>query len=255
MKGITVALLVFSMAGEGRAQSPPPLAELLRRAGKAVELFWGQFSSMNCTELVSQAKLGKEGKPVYRQESAFDYLVLTHASSDDLSVEESRVKVRSAGSSKNRPPLLVTNGFSTLALIFHPYFQGSFEYSEPKEESFEGRPALRVGFRHLRGARSPSCLRLRGRDYPLEWAGAAWVEPRSGSLLRIQASLESNLEDLGLQALSADVRYAPVRFSDSPEVYWLPAEATIEAQTVEQRWRNVHRFSNYRHFTVETKTQ
>jgi hypothetical protein len=44
-----------------------------------------------------------------------------------------------------------------------------------------------------------------------------------------------------------------VRFGDDPAAHWLPETATIEAETPTQRWRNVHRFVNYKRFTVETK--
>jgi hypothetical protein len=256
MKTTALASIVFSAAALGAPPeiAPPPTQELLRRTGKAVELFWEQFAAVNCTESVSQVKLAKEGKQVYHQDSAFDYLALMHTSEGDLTVEESRVKVRTT-EGKKRPPLLVTNGFSTLELIFHPYFQHDFEYSEPEKAPLDGKVAFRVKFRHLRGAPSPSCLRLRGRDYPLEWTGSALLDPSSGAVLQINAVLETSLEDLGLRALAAEVRYTPVHFRDTPEAFWLPAVATIDAETVEQRWRNIHQFSNYKHFSVETKSK
>lgn len=243
------------MAAPPADTTMPSAADALRRAGKAVELFWEQFAAVNCTESVSQVKLPKEGsKPMYRQESAFDYLAVTHAADGDLSVEESRVKVRST-ESKKRPPLLVTNGFSTLALIFHPYYQADFEYSQPEPAMLDGKSVVRVKFRHLRGAPSPSCLRLRGRDYPLSWNGSALLDRVSGAVVEITADLETSMDDLGLRALTADVRYKPMRFSGEEATFWLPAVATIDAETMEQRWRNIHQFTNYKHFSVETHSK
>lgn len=250
MKAVTLSLILFA--------APLPAAsaarDVLRQAGKRVGVFWEQFSAINCTESVSQLRLGKDGKPDYRQDSVNDYLVLMRLADDDISVEESRVNVRSAAKG-SAAPLLTTTGFPTLVLIFHPYFQGGFEYSQPEESEVNGRPALRVGFRHVRGARSPSCLRLRGRNYPIEWSGAAWIDPQSGVILRIAAAIQSEMEDLGLRGLEADVRYGSVRFSDAVEEFWLPQIATIEARTPKQHWRNVHRFTGYRHFTVKTDSR
>jgi hypothetical protein len=242
---VIVLLCCASLAQASSVQA------VLRGTGKAVERFWEQFSAINCAEQITQVKLNQKGKPVSRQESSFDYLALMRIADGELSVDESRVSQRSSGNAKDTP-LLVTSGFSTLLLVFHPHFQNSFEYSEPSEESLDGKKTWRVDFRHVRGGRTPSCLRLRGRDYPIEWSGTAWIEPESGSILRITAGLQSSMEDLGLRALDAEVRYGPVRFTDAPEEYWLPAIATIEARTPLQHWKNVHRFSNYKRFSVST---
>lgn len=232
-----------------------PATELLKRSGKSVEHFWNQFSAVNCVETVSQAKLGQKGKTVLAREDAFDYLVVLQLSGDDLTVSESRVPLKEApaGPPQNLP-LLVTSGFSTLQLIFHPFFQNSFEYSEPVRVIVNGRELLEVQFRHVRGTRSPSVLRLRNREYPVEWQGKAWIDPASFSIVRIAAGLPARMEDLGLNALNADVTYGRVEFKEDPGLHYLPQTATIEVETVRQHWRNVHKFSNYRHFSVDVKT-
>ena len=245
-------MLVFSMGG--MALDLPPTGEVLRSTGRAVETFWTQFSTVNCTELVSQNKLNNDGKTVYKKDSAFDYLVLMRQVDGDLLVEESRVERRPAG--KPEPvPLLVTSGFSTLLLVFHPRFQHSYEYPTPVQDELNGVEVLRIGFRHIRNAPSPSALRLRKRDYPLEWRGTAWIDARSSSILKIVAELNDSLEDLGLKSLNAEVLYTPVKFGDAASAHWLPGVATIDARTGLQHWRNIHRFTNYKHFTVETSTK
>lgn len=251
MKRIALWIVAGSL---GLPAAPPPLQEALRRAGKAVDVFWEQFSEINCTESVSQIKLGKRGKAAYRRESAYDYVVLMHLADDDITFEESRVELRSAGNAKNMP-LLVTNGFASFLFVFHRHFQGSYEYAQPEEDELDGRKALRIRFRQIRGARSPTCLRLRGRDYPIEWHGTAWIDAKDGSILKISAGLGSAMQDLGLLALNVEVQYAPVRFSGLAGEYWLPSIARIEAQTAGQHWRNIHRFTNYKHFSVNTETR
>ncbi len=58
------------------------------------------------------------------------------------------------------------------------------------------------------------------------------------------------MEDLGVRVLHSDVQYAPVKLKDAS--MWLPTTATIEVETPRQHWRNVHRFTNYRRFSVTT---
>lgn len=246
-------LIAVQAASAASTPSTPPLEEVLRRTGRAVEAFEQEFSAINCTEQVSQVKLGPGGKTLIHQESAFDYLVMVHAASDDLTVEESRRETKTPGEDKKKLPLLVTDGFSTLLLVFHPFFQDSFEYAPPEPDQLDGHKVLRVKFRQIHGARALSELQLRGHDFPLEWQGTAWIDARTNVILRITAGLEGSMDDLGLRSLDADVRYAAVRFAGDPADYWLPDTATVEAQTPRQHWRNIHRFTNYKRFTVDTK--
>ena len=251
MKSIALFLAISTSA---TALDLPPAGDVLRNTGRAVEAFSSQFSAVNCTESVTQDKLSKDGKTVYRKNSEFDYLVLMRQVDGDLLVEESRVETKPAD--KPEPvPLLMTRGFSTLLLVFHPRYQHSYEYAPPERDEMNGIEVLRVGFRQVRNAPSPSALRLRNRDYPLEWRGTAWIDPRSSSVLRIVAELNGSMQDLGLQSLSAEVVYTPVKFAGAASEYWLPGVATIDARTGLQHWRNVHRFANYKHFTVETTTK
>lgn len=235
------------------ADAPLTQRDALRRAGAATAFFWRRFPSVNCTESLVQLKLDMNGKVLARRESQYDYLVTTQLAPDQIVMEESRKDLR-VPARKEKAPFLVTDGFSALLLVFHPFFQGSYEYTTPETELLEGRNAWKIRFRHVRGARSPSCLRLRGRDYPLEWQGTAWIDPATGAVLRITAELESNMEDVGLRSLHASVWYAAVRFRQDPDPVWLPAAAEIDAETPRQHWRNVHQFTNYRQFSVDTST-
>ncbi len=246
--------LVLIFAAAGLALDLPPTGDVLRMAGKAVEQFWVQYPAVNCTEMVTQTKLEKGGKVALKKDSTFDYLVLLRQTDGDLLVEESRVNSKPEGKAETAP-LLVTNGFSTLLLIFHPRFQHSYEFSTPEWEGTGDSRAMLVRFRQSHNVPSPSCLRLRQRDYPLEWRGTAWIDPGSGSVMKIDAELNTGMEDVGLKELRAEVVYAPVRFSDGGPPQWLPSAAIIEAETPLQHWKNSHRFTNYRRFTVETTTK
>jgi hypothetical protein len=228
---------------------------LLDRIGERVELFWTEFSAVNCTETIEQVKLNPKGKTMQRETASYDYVILMQLVGNDLSVEESRIqqgKTRAKGTKKNRS-LLITDGFATLVLVFHPHFQASYQFSPAEEESVGGKRLYRIDFRHLPGGRAPAVLQVGGRDYPIAWQGSAWVSPDSLSIVRIRAGLREPMTDIGLLRLDSDVQYAPVEYATSGDRHWLPEVAVIEAQTKRQHWRNVHRFSNYKHFSVNTE--
>jgi hypothetical protein len=251
MKRAIAILLMSFMICPLRVSAAVPLDEVLTRTAKHVSKFLDQFSQVKCTEQVVQEKLSPKGKVEHREESKFDYLVILTNSGGELMLDESRLADHEAKHKKNLP-LLVTNGFATLFLIFHPSYQGSFTFEDLGVESMNGRPVVKVGFKHVRGMRSPTALLLRGREYPLELEGTAWIEPESGAITRMEAGIGQGMEDVGLRRLSSRVEYASV-FHD-PGAKWLfPTVATIEVETPRQYWRNTHRFTDYKRFQVSTE--
>lgn len=249
MNALPLTLLAFVLS---EPVAPPPLEDVLTRTAQSVERFWQQFASVNCTEAVTQEKIGNKGKPVYRRDSVFDYLILLSLRGEDLSVEESRILQKETGKSTDLP-LLMTSGFSTMQLIFHPYYQGSYEFQRLEDE-IAGHRLIRVSFRHVPGTRSTSVLRLRNRDYPLDLEGTAWINPDTWTIEQIDARLETPLEDLNLRSLGTVVRYAPYYFQSVSESAWLPVDASIDVETARQHWRNTHKFRDYRRFSVKSES-
>ena len=229
--------------------------ELVARAEHRVQQFWDQFSAVTCTETVEQDKLGDDGKVLIKKNSAYDYLVLLQLSGDDLLVQESRLLQGKPGKEPDRP-LLSTGGFSTMVLVFHPHFRSSFTFADQGGDP--GAPSLdRVHFEHIHGQRSPAVLQLRSREYPIEWQGTAWIDRATGNIARIQATVKTSLEDVGLKRLETEVQYSPTLLGGQQAPSWMPVAARIEADTTHQHWRNLHTFSAYKQFSVSTdaKTQ
>jgi hypothetical protein len=248
MRTFLVLSLLLLTAATIEAQQA---TDVLALAQRNVSQFLDLFSEVKCTELVSQEKLTPKGKTEYQEQSRFDYLVIADSSDAELSLQESRLEEKGPDHKKN-VSLLVTNGFATLQLVFHPYYRESFDFSGTEEANMNGQWLAKIRFRHVTGKRTPSVLILRGREYPLEMMGTAWIDPKSGNIVRIEADLQDEMSDIGLKMLHSDVLYAPVRFHDVGAASWLPQKAVIEVETAKQHWRNTHEFSSYQHFGVDT---
>ena len=254
LSGLLAALALLSPAS-AFAQNGA-LDDLLMRTGKQMSSFVDQFSEVKCTERVTQEKLNKNDKVERKAESTFDYLVILTNTSGDLSLDESRLEVQAAKAQKKQSvPLLVSNGFATLFLIFHPYYSPSFTFSADGEDVIDGRHLLKVHFAHIRNTRSIAALAVRGREYPLEFAGTAWIDPQTAQLARIVAGVDTGVEDIGMKALRSEVDFATVRFGGVESPYWFPSQAVVEVETPRQHWRNTHRFSDYKRFSVSTEEQ
>jgi len=250
--GLLACLFVVSNRAMAVEASASPLNEVLNRVGEFTAKFLEEFSSVKCSEQVTQFKLRKGGKTEYSEEGTFDYLLLSQMDSGELTLIESRLASKPARHTRNLP-LLVTNGFSTLLLVFHPSYQAGYEYTELSDEVVDGTRLARVQFRHIRGMRSTSALVLRGREYPLDMQGTAWIHPDTGMVARIEAELEGSMDDVGLRSLRCQVEYAPVEFHDIHIESWLPTSATIDVETPRQHWRNIHRFTSYQRFSTSTE--
>ena len=237
---------VFACAADG------PQPPIVAKASEQISSFLDVFSDVKCTEQVAQLKLRKSGKVDVEEDSTFDYLVIAQSSGGELSLEESRLEEKGALHRKN-VSLLMTNGFATLLLIFHPQYANAFEFAPGGEEVVNGRRLELIRFRHLKGRRTPMALMLRGREYPLELTGTAWVDPQTAAVARIHVELQDSMEDVGLRGLSSDVVYSEVKFRGANGSAWLPTTATIDVETPRQHWRNIHRFTNYQRFSVNTE--
>jgi hypothetical protein len=254
---LAAAFLCFLLSAAGQAQTrTPSLDDLLARTSKYVAGFLDQFSSVKCTEHVLQEKFGENGKVERKADATFDYLVILTNAGGELSLDESRLAVKEAKAERNpvkkNISLLVSNGFATLFLVFHPYYQAGFDFTDQGEDLVEGRPLKKIHFQHVRGMRTPTALLLRDKEYPLELAGTAWVEPETGVIVRMSAGIGAGMEDVGLRALRSEVEYAPA-FQDTAKLWWFPRLATIEVETPRQHWRNTHHFTDYKRFSVSTE--
>ncbi len=234
---------------------PRELTDLLERASGNVSAFLDLISQVNCTEHLTQERIGDNGKILERRESSYDYLVLLSNPGGEINLVESRVAADSSKNIKDKSPLLVSNGFSMLLLIFHPYYSAAFQFSLAGQETESPQTLTKVDFRHIPGTRSPAALAVHGREYPLDISGTAWIEPGTGVIERITATIGTEMEDVGLRAMHSDIEYAPVSFQTSPGTYWLPAHATVEVESRHQHWRNTHVFTAYKRFSVNTKEQ
>jgi hypothetical protein len=256
--GFGIALMLAILTSPLAHAQDKNLDELLSRTSREVSSFVEQFSEVKCTEHVLQEKLGEHNKVERKAESAFDYLVILTNTGGELGLNESRVAVHQTAlgnRKKEVAPLLVSNGFATLFLIFHPYYSGSFHFAAVGSEVIAGKPLAKIHFDHVPNSKSVVALAVRGREYPLELSGTAWIDPETGAIARINAGVDGGIEDIGMKSLRSEVEYVPVRFGQQLSAYWFPRQATVEVETPRQHWRNTHTFFDYQKFSVSTEEQ
>jgi len=256
--GLGITLMLAILTSPLSNAQDKNLDELLSRTSQEVSTFVEQFSEVKCTEHVLQEKLGENNKVERKAESTFDYLVILTNTGGELSLDESRVAVHEIAlrnHKKEVAPLLVSNGFATLFLIFHPYYSGSFQFAAIGSDVIEGKRLAKIHFDHIPNTKSVAALAVRGREYPLELSGTAWIDPKTGAIAKIDAGVDRGIEDIGMKSMRSEVEYVPVRFGQQLSPYWFPQQATVEVETPRQHWRNTHTFVDYQKFSVSTEEQ
>ena len=252
---LALAQTVLASNENGASPDYQRLDNLLARTANRTSEFLDQFSDVKCTEHVRQEKLNKDEKVELKEDSTYDYLVILTNDSGELNLAESRIPIREAKKDRKNTSMLLSNGFATLFLVFHPYYAAAFKFTPAGEEVVDGHTLEKINFQHVPGMKSPAALALRGREYPLELSGTAWIDPATGSIAKIEAGISDSLQDVGLKTLTSEIDFAPLTFSDSKLQYWFPTQARVEVETPRQHWRNVHQFTAYTKFSVTTEEQ
>ena len=260
------ALFFFCVAASGQMpsvpQSPPASGDIpvpqeieaLVRARKSVEKFFEQAANVVCTENVTQAMVGKNGKADYREESVFDYQLHANANTGSLKLVESRDTRKAAFRDSSRT-LLITNGFTSMLLIIHPSYETSYTFEPGGEETVDGLTFAKINFKFVPGASSPAALQLRSHNYPIPLSGTIWIEKKSSAVAKLVATMDSSLSDLGLRGMRSEIHYATVHFHEPDESYWMPVSAIIDVETPHQHWRNIHRFTGYKRFRATIQVE
>ncbi len=143
---VTVTLLagiVFCRQPHGISGCSRELNDLLARTADQTAAFLEQFSDVKCTEQVRQEKLGKDDKVELKEDSTYDYLVILTNAGGELNLSESRIPVHEAKRDRKNTSMLLSNGFATLFLVFHPYYAQAFTFTLAGEEIIGGRDSRR----------------------------------------------------------------------------------------------------------------
>ncbi|HEY1987222.1 MAG TPA: hypothetical protein VGG85_17535 [Terracidiphilus sp.] len=242
-----LVLALLLLVPGGAFALPADAAKLVDQAQQQVVDYVGKLADLHCTEDVVQEKLRANNNVEVSRHFEYDYFLYMQGNSYDFQLSESRLEIGTAKPAHTS--MLLSNGFSTLLLVFHPYYRNGFEFSQGPAENRDGRFVVPVHFVHISGARSPAAMALRGREYPLDLEGTAWLDASTGQVVRMDAGLAKDLTDVGLRTFKVQVDYAPS--PNNTDRFMVPARAVVDLETPRQHWRNIHTFHNYKTFSAE----
>ena len=247
---VAILLTLAACASRADAQRTSESAPLVL-AQKQIGRYLSKLADLHCSEIVTQQKLNAKGHVDETERSQFDYLIMMNGSGEEFQLNESRIEPPDAKHKSISAPMLTTNGISTVLLVFHPYYSNAFSFATGPEEMLGNKATIPIHFAHITGRRTPAALALRGREYPLEFQGTAWLDETSGEVIQVNASLMHDMSDVGLRSLEIHVEYKPENFGK--ETWTLPAKAVVDVTTPRQHWRNTHIFESYKSFSTDAQ--
>jgi len=253
-RAIPAALLLAALCCAPAAPSQNQ-AGAVALAEKQISEYLEQLADVHCTETVVQEKLAEDGHVEASAREQFDYLIMMSGNEDDFQLTESRIEPSGFRRKLLSFPMLVTNGMSTMLVVFHPYYSDSFQFETHSEELIDGRTTIPIVFTEIPGRRTPAALALRGREYPLYLQGTAWLDKKSGEVVKMDASLLHEMSDVGLRSLSIHVEYRATQLGTGTPQVMMPSLAVVDVTTPRQHWRNTHFFGNYQSFSTSVEQE
>jgi hypothetical protein len=232
-----------------------PTASILRAVGQNVQAQFQNFADTASLERIEQQMLRSGGTVSGSLDQKFQYLMLAERQKEGVSVQEYRTNFRGdrvevAGLQRG---FMVTAGFASADMIFHPIYQSDADFRCLGRQQMDGRPAFVIAF-----AQKPRIARIFERfnsgsaSVLILVQGLAWIDCETDRLLRLRTDLLKPVREVRLDSQTTEIDYGEVRFAGTQASFWLPQRVVVTIEWRGKNYRNVHEYSDFRLFNVQT---
>jgi hypothetical protein len=234
------------------------LDSMLAKIGESVQAFFRDFSDTSSREFVLLQMLNYNGGIEKQNSREFNYLTIYHPNRTKPLLEEYRTdKKYKAVSQDAIMGFYITTGYACISLNFHPSYQQGLRFRYLGEQTSDSRAHI-IAFAQKPGtkdllikftdAESRNAVRI-----PVQ--GIAWVDPRTFQILQLRVNLLAAGNQSSLTAQTTEIKFGEVRFSETQKQLWLPSEVIVTTQIGDRTFRNLHRYSDYRLFAVNSNSK
>jgi hypothetical protein len=226
------------------SDTPPcVLAEVMAYAGQRSTELVDELQNFTARETIRYRQMDEFGISLDGATALFDYAVDFTTRSSSLAVSEAR---RPIGGPSFLPEDAKDAGLPALALIFHPFYQGDYDFRCEGLATWNNGPAWVVHFAQRKGRPSRThSFRSPTATYPAALKGRAWISQDSYQVLHLEAALIKGIGLLSLKSYVVSVDFGPVHFSSRDVVEWLPRSAVTYSDFVKHRDLVEHSFTDF----------
>jgi VWFA-related protein len=238
------------------AQDQKQLPEILEKMGQSVDNFVHNVGDLIANEDVTQQRLNRDGKIKAKERVQDDYLILHHGyewgANAEYRMDKSGKRLGSIGLDKG---FLVTSGHALASIGFSTGTQTQSGYRYLGDQKIGARDAFVLAFAQKPGEVTFTTV-MRGAggiEVDMLTQGILWIDKNNFQILRLRSDLLTPNDEIHLSQLTTDVTFAEVHLQNNPNPLWLPNDVSVFIEIGGERYRNLHRFSNYRRYQVAVK--
>jgi tetratricopeptide (TPR) repeat protein len=247
---------VPELAGLHPAAGQHELAIVLRKVGASVRDFFKDFPDTVSTETIQQELFRSKQKLEARSNQTFQYLLMADRVQSGLGLEEYRTdqEGRRTGLNGSTQGLMLTSGFASASMIFHPLYQAGSDFRFLGTQRVNGHETDVVVFAQSpQRARTAEVFRGGEERALILVQGIAWIEASNGQILRMRTELLKPVAKVRLTRQTTQIEYGPVRFKQVSKQSWLPREVVVTVDWKGKEYRNTHVYSNFKLFNVRSE--
>jgi tetratricopeptide (TPR) repeat protein len=229
---------------------PCPYNQVMEMSGERVKELVDSIAQFAATEDLVHEQLDPTGKALTKIDRKFDYSAsITEATPGYLRVDEYRNEHYGIS---DLPDRIVTSGFMSLALIFHPDMRENFQITCEGLGDWHGQATWIMYFRQRTDRPNRIAdLVVGSNTYPINLKGRAWITANSFQIVRIESELMNPIPSLAVQHQIAE--YGPVHFQKKNIDLWLPQSVDLFFELNRHRYYRRHSFDHYMLFAVNSE--
>jgi tetratricopeptide (TPR) repeat protein len=226
-----------------------PSQQVIEGAGDRVKQLADNIMKFAAVEDMLHEQLDKFGRPISKTTRKFNYVAsISDNPPGFLQTDEYR-DLRYGLT--DLPDHIVTTGFVTLALIFHPSMRDSFDMACEGLGEWHGQTAWLVHFQQRDDKPNRFADYVVGTQrYPVKLKGRAWITADNLQIVRIESDLAKPLPQLSVEHQIAN--YGPVEFKQQNVQLWLPQAVDIYLELNRHYYYRRHSFDHFMLFSVNS---
>lgn len=230
------------------------LDSLLKNVGKRVEEFFGRLPNTLSKERIRQERLKENGSVESHVDQDVEYLLLLNVGATGLRWKEDRTdnKGKPIKLKRLRGYSFLTSGFALQCVVFYPSYQRTVRYRYLGRQSSPPYAHL-IAFAQIpEQGGIPGVFQMPGTSVRTWHQGLAWVDPKTYLITRMRTDLLAPSPEAGLTRQTTEISYTEYQFSARNLSLLLPRQVLVTIEFENRVYRNIHRYSDYKLFTVES---
>jgi len=243
------------LAGLVPATDQAGLDPILAALARNVAEFFQNFPNTSSLERVHEEKMTQKGKVTGSHDEKFRYLCFTPPEAFGPGFSEFRMSMGSNQATPGGPQegYMLTSGFASHSLLFHPAYLAQSTFRYLGRQKVNGRDAFVIAFAQQPAkARSTGEFKSGNVSVPVFSQGLVWVDAENYQIVRLLTDLLQPLPKVRLIKETTQVDYGQVHFNKVAQAFWLPREVTVTVDWNGRLLRNVHQYSDFKVFSVDT---